>query len=86
MKNLKTILVAVAVILCALVAFSLVGMIINALYYVFWLGVLALGAVAAYKLFAKSNDAPRLESKTPAGELEAAERALEKYKEKYLLK
>jgi uncharacterized protein (DUF58 family) len=86
MKNLKIILIAVAVILCALVALSVVGMIINALYYVFWLGVLALGGVAAYKLFAKSNDAPQLEGKTPARELETADRELEKYKEKYLLK
>ena len=86
MKNLKIILIAVAVILCAVAALAVIGMIMNALYYVFWLGVLALGGAAAYKLFLKSNDRARLEGKSAVDELESADRALEKYKGKYVLK
>lgn len=85
MKNLKTILIALAVILCAVAALSIVGMIITALHYVFWLGILGLAGVAAYKFFKKSN-APQLEGKIPVGELENADRALEEHRRKYLLK
>jgi len=79
MSNIKNILTIIAFILGAIVALSLVGMVITAIQYLFWLGVICIAAVVAIKLF-KKTDAPQLESKSYVKELKSAERALEEYK------
>ena len=83
MVNLKTILKIVAVILGIVLALAVIGMVITALQYIFWLSVLCLAAVVAIKLF-KNSDAPQLESKTAPQTLKEAERSIEEYKRKYL--
>ena len=85
MKNIKTILIIVAVVFGAVIAFSVLGLIITLVQYVFWLGVIGIGGVTAYKLFKKS-DSPQLEGKTPVNQLEIADRTLEEYRQKYLSK
>jgi membrane protein implicated in regulation of membrane protease activity len=79
MNNIKNILTIVAFILGAVVALSLVGMVITALQYLFWLGLIGIAAVVAVKLFRKTDD-PQLESKSHTKELKSAERALAEYK------
>jgi membrane protein implicated in regulation of membrane protease activity len=79
MNNIKNILTVVALILGAIVALSLVGMVITALQYLFWLGVICIAAVVAVKLL-KKTDAPQLESKSYMKELKSAERTLQEYK------
>lgn len=85
MKNIKTVLIVVGVVLAGLVALSVVGLIMTLVQYVFWLGVVSIAGFAAVKFFNKSNR-PQLESKSPVDELETAGRTLEEYKRKYLLK
>lgn len=79
MNNIKNILTVIAVILGAIVVLSLVGMVITALQYLFWLGVICIAAVVAVKLLRKP-DAPQLESKSYMKELKSAERTLQEYK------
>jgi hypothetical protein len=85
MKNIKTILIIIAVVFGAVIAFSILGLVLTLIQYVFWLAVIGIAGVAAYKLFKKS-DFPRLEGKTPVNQLEVADRTLEEYKQKYLPK
>ena len=79
MKNIKNILTIVAFILGAIAVLSLVGMVITAIQYLFWLGVICIAAVVAVKLLRKTNE-PQLESKSHLKELKSAERALQEYK------
>ncbi len=85
MKNIKTAFIIIAVVLGAIVAFSAVAMIVAALQYILWIGIIGLAGAAAYKLLKKPN-APQLESKSSVNELEKAGRTLEEYKQKYLSK
>lgn len=85
MKNIKTILILIAVVFGAVIAFSVLGLILTLIQYVFWLSVIGIAGVTAYKLFKKS-DSPQLEGKTPITQLEIADRTLEEYKQKYLPK
>ncbi|MDQ6786871.1 MAG: hypothetical protein M3033_08695 [Acidobacteriota bacterium] len=85
MKNIKTVLIIVAVVFGAVIAFSVLGLILTLVQYVFWLAVIGIAGVTAYKLFKKS-DSLQLEGKTPVNQLEIADRTLEEYKQKYLPK
>ncbi len=88
MNFIKIILVAVALIIAALLAFSVVGIVYSALWYLFLLGIVAVGGAVGYKLLIKEKESPQLEDKIPTtiAEMENADRTLEKYKRKYLPK
>ena len=78
MKNIKTAFIIIAVVLAAVVALSLVGMILTALQYIFWLGIIGLAGAAAVKLLWKKPNSPQLVGKTAhVDELEDADRTLE---------
>jgi membrane protein implicated in regulation of membrane protease activity len=85
MNNAKTIITIIAVILGTIVALAAIGTIITAVQYLFWLGVLCVVALAAVKLFKKS-DSPQLESNRHVKELKNTDRVLEEYKRKKLAK
>lgn len=85
MDNLKSILKIIAIILGIVLALAVVGLVLTALQYIFWLGLLGLAVVVAVKLFGKS-DVRQLESKGPLRTLKETERSLEEYKRKYLAK
>lgn len=88
MNYIKIILIAVGLILAAMLAFSAIGIVYSALWYLFLLGVVAIGGAVGYKLLVKNDEQPKLADKTPIAiaEIENADRALEEYKRKYLLK
>ena len=88
MNFIKIILVAVGLIIAAMLAFSIVGIVYSALWYLFLLGIVALGGAVGYKFLVKVKQSPQLEDKTPVtiAEMENADRALEEYKRKYLSK
>ena len=88
MNFIKIILVAVALIVAALLTFSVIGIVYSALWYLFLLGIVAVGGAVGYKFLVKEKESPRLEDKTPPtiAEMENADRALEEYKRKYLPK
>jgi hypothetical protein len=88
MNIIKVILIAVAVFLLVMLGFSLIGIVYSALWYLFWIGVLAVGGYAGYKLLTKGGEKRELEDKTPIAiaEIRDADRALEEYKRKRLSK
>lgn len=85
MNAIKMLFVAVAIILGTVIALAAIGMIMTAMQYLFWLGVICLVAVVAIKL-SKKSAAPQLESRSDVRELENAGRTLAEYKRKYLAK
>jgi len=88
MNIIKIILVAVGLNIAAMLAFSLIGIVYSALWYLFLLGVVAVGGAVGYKLLVKEKQSPQLEEKIPTtiAEIKNADRALEEYKQKYLPK
>ena len=88
MNWLKYILIALGLILLAMLASSVIGIIYGALWYLLVIGVVAGGGYVGYKLLKKDRNPLKLEDKTPTAiaEMENADRALEEYKRKYLPK
>lgn len=88
MKVLKVILLLLAIGLGAYVLLWLFGIIASLMWYIFWIGLIAIGAGVGYKLFLSGGDedTPQLEEKRPTAvsELENADRTLEEIKRKYL--
>lgn len=86
MNWIKLILIAIGLFVVASLAFSIVGIIYSAVFYLFLLGVVAVGGTVAYKLLIKKSEPAKLEEKTPIGiaDLNNADRALEEYKRRYL--
>ena len=88
MNFIKIILIAIGLVLAVMLAFSVIGIVYSALWYLFLLGIVAVGGAVGYKLLVKDKESMRLEDKTPItiAEMENADRALEEYKQKYLPK
>ena len=88
MNIIKIILIAVGLVIAAMLAFSIIGIVSSALWYLFLLGIVAVGGAVGYKLLVKDKESPQLEDKTPItiAEMKNADRALEEYKQKYLPK
>ncbi len=85
MNWIKIILVAIGLYLAVMLGLSLIGIIYGALWYLFLIGVLALGGAAGYK-FLKKAETKQIEERQPIGisELNNADKTLEEYKRKYL--
>lgn len=88
MNLIKIILAALGFVLVVILAFSVIGIIYSALWYLFLLGIVAIGGAIGYKLLVKGKESARLEDKTPVTipAMKNADRALEEYKRKYLPK
>ena len=88
MNFIRIILVAVAIIIAAILAFSVIGIVYSALWYLFLLGIVAVSGAIGYKLLVKEKESPQLADKTPPtiAEMKNADRTLEEYKRKYLPK
>ncbi|MEZ5425318.1 MAG: hypothetical protein R2747_03545 [Pyrinomonadaceae bacterium] len=88
MKWLKFLLLLLALGVGAWMLLWLIGILYSLLWYVFWIGLIAIGGTVGYKLFLSGEDdeKPKLEEKRPIGlsEFEEADRALEEMKRKYL--
>lgn len=89
MKWLKFILLLAVLGLGAYLLLLLLGFLSSLLWYVFWIGLVAIGGTVGYKLFlsgGSEDEVPQLEEKKPIGiaEFEQADRALEEMKRKYL--
>ena len=85
MNFIKLILILLALGLGVILLFWLIGVVYSALWYLFWLGLIALGGYAGYKIFLeKEKPAPQLEEKKPVAisDIGDFDRALEEYKEK----
>ena len=88
MNIIKIILIAVGLYLLVTLGFAVIGIVYTALWYLFLLGVVAIGGAVGYKLLKKDGERAKLEEKTPIAiaEIKDADRALEEYKRKRLLK
>lgn len=88
MNFIKIILAALALILAAWLAFSVIGIIYSALWYLFLLGIVAVGGTVGYKFLMRNKEPQKLKENQPTviAEMQNADRALEEYKRKHLLK
>lgn len=85
MNLVKIILIAVGIFIAVMLGFTLVGIVYSALWYLFWIGVIAIAGTAAYKMLKKPETA-QIEKREPIviSELKNADKTLEEYKRKYL--
>jgi hypothetical protein len=88
MNYIKIILIAVGLVLAAMLAFSIVGIIYSTLWYLFLLSIVAISGAVTYKLLKKGDETPKLKDSTPTAiaDMKNADRTLEEYKRKYLPK
>ena len=86
MNWLKILLIILAIGVGAYFLLWLFGIIYGLLWYIFWIGLIAVGGTVGYKLlFGKEEkNIPQLEEKHPIGiaEIQNADRILEEYKRK----
>jgi cobalamin biosynthesis protein CobD/CbiB len=87
MNWLKVILIAIGIFIAIMLGFTVVGIVYSALWYLFWIGVIAVAGTVGYKMLKKSVT-PQIENTEPIGisELKNADKSLEEYKQKYLSK
>lgn len=85
MDWIKIVLIAIGIFILVMFGFSLIGIIYSALWYLFWIGVIAVAGTVGYKLL-KKTETKQIENREPIGisEFDDADRALEEYKSKYL--
>jgi len=88
MNFIKIILICAGLIIAAMLAFSIIGIVYSALWYLFLLGIVAIGGAVGFKLLKKDTEQPQLEDKMPVviADMQNADRTLEEYKRKYLPK
>ena len=88
MNFIKFILIVAGLILLGMLAFPIIGFIYNALWWLFWIGVLGLGGYIGYKWLTKDSKTNLLEDKTPfsIGGMDSANKAFEDFKRKHLMK
>jgi hypothetical protein len=85
MNLIKIVLIAIGIFIAVMLGFTLVGIVYSALWYLFWIGVIAIAGTIGYKMLKKPEIA-QIENTEPIGisELKNADKSLEEYKRKYL--
>ena len=88
MIYIKIILAVIGLIIVLMLASSLLGIISTALWYLFLLGIVAIGGAVGYKVLTGKKDSRQLNENTPIAiaEMDKADRTLEEYRRKYLPK
>ena len=90
MKFAKLLAAVAVVVFVAILAFMLIGVIMNVVWYLFVFAVIGAAAYGAYKLYAPKTDAKRLDSRNDlrveTDEFERADRLIDEYKKKLSLK
>jgi 4-hydroxybenzoate polyprenyltransferase len=88
MSFIKILLIALGLILFGMLAFSVVGFVYGALWYLFWIGMLAALGYVGYKMLKKDKSTSLLESKNTfsIGGMNEVNRAFEDFKRKHLTK
>ncbi len=88
MSYIKIILVVLGLIVAAMLALSVFSILYSALWYLFLLGIVAIGGAVGYKVLTNKKDSRQLNENTPIAiaEMDNADRTLEEYRRKYLPK
>lgn len=85
MKWFKLILLALVVVLAVMAGFWIVGVISSLIWYLFWIGVLAIGGYVGYKVLSKGGSL-ELEGRDEVSQIELENakiiKSLEDYKQK----
>lgn len=82
MTFIKTLLLALGLVILGMLAFSVFGFIYSMLWYLFWVGALGITGYVGYKALTRNSEMPKLEGKRPislAG-MRDHKRALKEYK------
>ncbi len=86
MKIFKLILYALVIVLAVMLGFSIIGFVYSAIWYLFWIGVLAITGYAGYKFLKKGNNL-EIEGRDPVSQIELENakvvKSLEDLKRKY---
>ena len=88
MSFIKILLIALGLILFGMLALSVVGFVYGALWYLFWIGMLAALGAIGYKMLKKDKSTSLLEDKNTfsIGGMNEVNRAFEDFKRKHLTK
>ena len=88
MSFIKIILIALGLILFGMLALSVVGFVYGALWYLFWIGMLAALGAIGYKMLKKDKSTSLLEDQNTfsIGGMDEVNRAFEDFKRKHLTK
>jgi predicted membrane protein len=88
MSYIKIILVVLGLIVAAMLALSVFSILYSALWYLFLLGIVAIGGAVGYKVLTGKEESRQLNENTPIAiaEMDNADRTLEEYRRKYLPK
>ena len=81
MKFLKLVLIGIVVVFLAFIGMRLVGVAIQIMFYLFWLALIGLAAMALWKVFGPKG-AKRVETAEPENRLQTPELTLDEYKRK----
>lgn len=90
MKFAKLLAAIAAIVFAAILAFTLIGIVMNIVWYLFVFAVIGALGYAGYKLFEPKKKSKQLDSKNDllfeTNEFERADRLLDEYKKKLTLK
>jgi hypothetical protein len=88
MSFIKILLIALGLILFGMLALSVVGFLYGALWYLFWIGMIAALGFVGYKMLKKDKSASLLGDKNTfsIGGMNEVNRAFEDFKRKHLTK
>ena len=83
MKLFKFIVAAIVIMLLVMLGFSVIGFVYGLLGYIFWIGLIAIGGYAGYKIFLEKDEPNLIEGKNYVSdvELDKAKKVLEKYRQ-----
>ena len=85
MKWFKLILLALVVVLAIMAGFWIIGVISSLIWYLFWIGILAIGGYVGYKVLSKGSSL-ELEGRDEVSQIELENakiiKSLEDYKQK----
>jgi len=85
MKNAKLILMVIAILIAAAIAWTIVGVVVTVVKFLFVLALIILAVMVVSKL-SKKREPAQLEENKADGELNEAIRQLEELKRKHLIK
>jgi hypothetical protein len=88
MSFIKILLIAFGLILLGMLAFPLIGLVYNLLWYLLWFAVIGIGGYVGYKMLTGKKEKKQLADKSPFAldEMDNFNRAFEDFKRKHLTK
>ena len=88
MSLIKILLIAFGLILLGMLAFPLIGLVYNLLWYLLWFAVIGIGGYVGYKILTGKKEKKQLADNSPFAidGMESVNKAFEDFKRKHLTK